>query len=299
MPPNIRQPTIFDIARLLFVGATWGASFLFIALALDGFGPVFIAALRVALAAVVLVAICMVMKQPAPAALSDWRKLALIGLLNSALPFFLIGWGQQFISSAETALLIAITPFCALVFSHFSTRDERVNWARCIGVGVGFCGVLVLVVSELRDAGLGGVREQLAVMLAGACYAGAAVLGRRVAHLPPISSAAVMMVTASVYMLPLAFFFEPLGSTNPGWVPVLSVLFLAIVTTALGVVLRFIIIRDNGTVFMTQVGYLIPLFGVIWSWLFLTASITAQTWTALVLILIGIGITRRGSWQPA
>lgn len=299
MSPTIRQPNVFDVMRLFVVSAIWGAAFLMITFSLDGFGPLSIAALRVSLASVVLLMISVAIKQTMLPAIIHWKKLVVIGLLSNALPFFLISWGQQFISSAESAVLVATGTFCALFLSHISTVDERINWARGIGASVGFCGVVVLVIVELRSSGLGGFKGQLAVMLAGACYAGSSVLARSVTHLPPISTTAAITASASIYMLPIAFIFEPLGTTNPGLVPTLAVIALGVVATALAFVIRFTVIRDNGAVFMTQAGYLVPMFGVVWSWLFLAESVTLHIWGALVLILIGIGITRHGTARRA
>jgi drug/metabolite transporter (DMT)-like permease len=100
----IRRPTLFDLTRLFFVGAIWGGAFIFIAVALDDFGPMSIAAWRVALGAIVLLVIALVIRQPFPRGKKEWRKIFIVGCLNSAIPFFLISWGQQFISSAESAL---------------------------------------------------------------------------------------------------------------------------------------------------------------------------------------------------
>ncbi|MEM7193641.1 MAG: DMT family transporter [Pseudomonadota bacterium] len=289
----LRQPTPYDIARLFFVGAVWGGSFIFIALALKGFGPISIAAWRIATAAAVLVVAGVLMKQSFSASPGEWSIISAVGLLNSAVPFFLINWGQQFISSAEAALLLATATFVALLISHFTSQDERITWARGIGVTVGFSGVAVLVLSELISTGIGGFKGQLAVILAGCSYATSSVLARRITHLPSISTSASTMITASAYMVPLAFLFEQPLSAIDQWVPVMSVVYLGVIGTALAFVIRFNIIRTNGAVFMAQVGYLVPFFGVIWSWLFLAEAISWQTAVSLKLILIGIAITRR------
>ena len=294
MAAQIRKPTLFDVSRLALVGSIWGGSFLFIALALESFGPVTVATARIATAALVLLGICAVLKQSLPTRFSDWGKLFIVGIFNSAIPFFLISWGQQFISSAEAALLMATGTFCALIISHFSTADERINPARVIGVSVGFLGVFVLVILDLIQFGLGSLKGQIAVILAGASYALSSVLARRISHLPSISTSAGIMLTASCYLLPIAFLLETPINPDASMVSLLSLGFLGIIATAFAFVVRFTIIRDNGAVFMAQVGYLVPLFGVIWSWIFFSEDITLGTWLALVLILIGIAITRKG-----
>jgi len=291
----IRRPTLFDAAQLVFVGAIWGGAFIFIAVALEDFGPISIASWRVTLGAVVLLGIALLAGQRFPRGLHEWRKIVFVGCLNSAIPFFLISWGQQFISSAETALLMAMGTFFALIVSHFTSEDERINSARAIGVGVGFIGVLVLVFWDIQDAALGALAGQLAVMLAGCSYAMSSIVSRRLTHLPMISTSASTLLTASIYMIPLAFLLEnPLPATVSD-TALFALLYLGVIATALGMTLRFFIIRANGAVFMSLVGYLVPLFGVLWSALYFADALNLQTLLALALILLGIAITRKGS----
>ena len=291
----IRRPTSFDVGRLFFVGAIWGGAFIFIAVALDDFGPLSIAAWRVSLGAVVLLLIALAAGQRFPRALRDWRNVTIVGCLNSAIPFFLISWGQQFISSAESALLMAMGTFFALILSHYTSHDERINRARALGVTVGFIGVLVLVFWDINDSGLGELAGQLAVIVAGCSYATSSIVSRRLTHLPMLSTTAATLLGASLYMVPLAFLLENPLPTQVTDLSLLALAYLGVVATALAMTLRFFIIRANGAVFMSMVGYLVPLFGVLWSGLYFANAVNLQTLLALALILLGIAITRKGS----
>lgn len=290
----IRRPTLFDISRLFFVGAIWGGAFIFISIALTDFKPVSISAWRVLLAAVVLILISLLTRSRFPKDARYWRYIFVVGALNSAVPFFLISWGQQFISSAETALLMATGTFCALLVSHYTSEDERINLPRALGVSVGFLGVLILVFWDIEESGLGGLKGQIAVMIAGCSYAISTVIARRLTHLPSISTAAATMLSASIYMVPLAFLLENPLPADVSITSLLSLVYLGIIATALAVTIRFTIIRANGAVFMAQVGYLVPLFGVLWSGLYFADAINLQTLLALTLVLAGIAITRKG-----
>ncbi|NKB60755.1 MAG: EamA family transporter [Gammaproteobacteria bacterium] len=294
MAQALRKATPFDIFRLVLVGAIWGAAFIFIAIAVETFEPITVAAIRVALAAVILSLVSLMLRYAFPRTLADWRRVTVIGLFNSAIPFYLISWGQQYISSAEAALLMATGTFCALLISHFSTKGERINWARGMGVLIGFSGVAVLVMVELMQTGLGGLKGQIAVMAAGASYATSSVLARRISHLPSISTSAAIMVTGSCYLIPMALIFERPMAVELSLAPVVAMVFLGVIATAFAFVVRFTVIRDNGAVFMAQVGYLVPLFGVFWSWLVFSETITIQTWIALLCIVVGIASTRKG-----
>ena len=294
-PPTIRRATHLDVAKLVFVGAIWGASFIFIALALKSFGPITVAAGRISLAAVVLLVISFAAGYRLKYSLADWRKMILIGSLNSGLPFFLISWGMQFISSAEAAILMASGTFFALILSHFASSDERFNTNRVIGVSVGFCGVILLVIHDLIFSESGSLKGQIAMILAGLSYASSSVLSRRISHIPALPASASILSCTSIYMLSLAFFFEGPIHSDPEPMAVLALVALGVLGTAIAYVIRLQIIANNGAVFMSQIGYLVPLFAVIWSWLFLSEAIGVATVAALVAILLGIAITRRGT----
>ena len=295
MLTEIRQPTSFDVARLLLVGALWGGAFLFVTLALTDFGPVSIATWRVSLGAALLLVIAVVIGQNFPRGWRNWRTIFVVGCLNSAIPFFLISWGQQSVSSAASALLVAMGTFVSLLLSHFTSHDERINRERVLGVSVGFVGVMVLVLWDLLESGSGTLPGQIAVMIAGCSYAVSSVVSRRLTHLPMISTSAVTMASACLYMIPLAFLLEdPLPSEVSGQ-SIFALAYLGVIATGFAFTLRFFIIRANGAVFMSQVGYLVPLFGVIWSGLYFADAINLQTLVSLSLIMIGILITRKGS----
>lgn len=291
----IRRPTLVDVAKLIFVGAIWGGAFLFISIALRDFEPISLATWRVTLGAAVLIAVALLIGQKLPTGRRNWRLIFIVGFLNSAVPFFLISWGQQFISSAESALLVAMGTFVSLLLSHFTSEDERINRPRVIGVSIGFIGVMILVFWGLLESGTGNLPGQLAVMAAGCSYAISSVVSRRLTHLPMISTSAVTMASACLYMIPLAFMLENPLPADVETASVIALIYLGVVATAFGFTLRFFIIRANGAVFMSQVGYLVPLFGVIWSGLYFADAINLQTLISLGMILLGIAVTRKGS----
>ncbi len=292
---TIRRATRLDIAKLIFVGAIWGASFIFIALALKSFGPITVAAGRISLAAAVLLLICFAAGYGLKYSLADWRKMILIGSLNSGLPFFLISWGMQYISSAEAAILMASGTFFALILSHFASKDERFNTSRVVGVAIGFCGVFLLVAHDLLVSESGSLKGQAAMILAALSYASSSVLSRRISHIPALPASASILACTSVYMLLLAFFFESPVKSDPELIAILALVALGVLGTAIAYVIRLQIIANNGAVFMSQIGYLVPLFGVIWSWLFLSEAVGFATMAALGAIKCGIAITRRGT----
>ncbi len=288
----IRQPTSIDTTRLFALGAIWGSAFLCIEIALTGFAPLTLAAGRITLAAI---ALAFAMRLAGLRLPTDPRTLGLltvIGFFNTALPFVLISWGQQHIDSAMAAILMATGPFVALILSHVFTGDDRLTLPKLAGMLLGFAGVAVLVGVDALTGARAGVYGQLAVMGAAACYALSGVLTRRVAHVAPLANAATVLFTSAIYMIPLALLVDRPWQVTPDREAVLALVFLGLMPTGLAYLLRFQIIIAVGATFMSQVSYLVPLFAVLWGWLFLSEVPATSGWIALGLILVGINISR-------
>lgn len=287
----IRTPTAFDIARLLLVSAIWGISFLCIAIALDDFTPLAIAAWRVILATIVVLVICGFRKVPVPKGMRIWGLLATIGLLNSALPFTLIGWGQQTVDSATTAILIATTPFTTLLMSHWMTRDDKVNRYKLIGLVLGFMGVVILLGHDALFA-QGSTFGMLIILFAASCYAFSSILIRQLSHLRSFAIVGGSLVCSCVVLVPALLWSSPPWQQTGSFSTWGAVLVLAAGPTAAAYVLRAEIVKFNGAVFMSNAGYLIPVFAVLWAWMLLGEWPEPITWISMVLILIGIGVGR-------
>jgi drug/metabolite transporter (DMT)-like permease len=225
----------------------------------------------------------------------DTRSLWLIlviGLLNSVVPFSLIGWGQLRIDSATTAILLSVSPFFSLLLSHYLTDDDRFTWNKVIGLVFGFLGVVVLMWQGLL-AGGGSLSGMLVVVVAAGCYSLSAVLIRRLGNVPSLVLVAGTLIVASLVLLPVLLWFYPPWEQAFRASSLGSLLFLALGPTAIAYVLRVNVVKNNGAVFMSNVGYLIPLFAVFWGWLFLSQKPSAVMWLALALIFLGIALGQR------
>ncbi len=287
----IRPPNALDLGRLLLVSALWGTSFLCITLALNDFSPLAIAAWRVSLASLLVLVICAFRKVRLPWDKASWVLFASIGLLNSAVPFTLIGWGQQTVDSATAAILIATTPFSTLLLSHWLTRDDRITRNKLLGLILGFAGVLVLlghdaVVNPASTVGM------LVILFAACCYSLSSLLIRRLSHLRSFAIVAGSLITSSAVLIPACLWFSPPWQQTASSSAWFAVLFLAAGPTAAAYLLRAEIVKINGAVFMSNAGYLIPVFAVIWAWLLLDEWPASTTWVAMALVLAGIAIGR-------
>lgn len=278
-----------DYVRLFTAAAIWGATFLCNEIALADFSPIAITAYRIIFAAALLWIFCVWLGQTIALDRRTCALLGAIGVLNSVVPFTLIGWGQLSIDSSTTGILLASSPFATLLMSHFMTQDDRFEWNKLIGLMLGFSGVCVLL-SKGFHAGVGTFTGMLAVVLAGCCYSLASVLIRRLGSMPSLALAAGTLLSAGLIMLPILLWLDPPWHQGYGANTISALLFLAIGPTAIGYVLRAQIVKLNGAVFMSNVGYLIPIFAVLWAWVFLSSQPSATMLVALGLILVGIAV---------
>jgi len=278
-----------DYARLFSAAAIWGASFLAIEFALPDFSPFAIASYRIILAALLLMCICLYRSQVPALSRHQILFIAAIGVLNTVVPFILIAWGQLSIDSATTGILLASSPFVTLVLSHFMTRDDRFSWNKFFGLILGFLGVAALLGNGLQQGG-GTFTGMLAVVLAGCCYGLSSILIRRLGSIASVPLAAGMLLSSALLMLPLLLWLDPPWQQQYRFSSFMAKVFLIIGPTAIGYVLRAQIVKNNGAVFMSNVGYLIPMFAVLWGWMFLNHQPTGIMLIALVLILLGIAI---------
>lgn len=289
---TLRPPTFSDIVRLVSVSALWGSAFLCNALALETFAPVAIAGWRIFLACIVILVACRWLGLTLPRDARSWLLLTGIGWLNSAVPFSLIGWGQQSVDAATTGILLAASPFATLVFSHFMSTDDRFSGGKLLGLLVGFIGVLLLIGREvsLDPSQAGGM---LAIVAAACCYALSAILIRYLRGLGSLQVVAGSLLCSTVLLVPILLLRYPPWHQATSARSLAALLFLALGPTAIAYVLRTRIVQNNGAVFMSNAGYLIPLFAVLWAWLFLAITPGWHAWIAMVFIFAGIEIGRR------
>ena len=288
----IRTPTLGDSVKLVLLGAIWGSAFLCVEIALRGFPPLTLAASRLLLSAGLLVTLAFWTGIGLPRARRDWLLLLLAGLFNATLPFLLIAWGQQFIPSALAAILLGVQPFMALLLAHWLTADDRITRAKVIGMSLGFSGILFILGNQALEGIDQGLWGKLAVLLAALGFTISSLLTRKVSHLEPVSSSAAALLMAALYMIPIALLVDRpsfIGIPAEAWV---AMIFLGLVSSGVAALLRYQLVRETGVTFLSQVSYLIPLFGVFWSWLFLGELPGFSAWVGLVLIFAGLAISR-------
>jgi drug/metabolite transporter (DMT)-like permease len=276
---------------LLTLAAVWGASYLFIKVAVDEIAPAPMMAVRTLLAAAVLLAY-VVSRFGRTRAVRElraaWRHFVVLGVLNAALPFWLIAWGEQHIDSGLAAVVQASVPiFNALLALRFLPH-ERLTLPRIAGLAIGIVGVGVVTGIHPEGGGL-AIAGALAVVLSSLAYASAGVYGQRAVTgtAGPVLAAGSMLV-GGLILTPVALF------QLPGEVPSLeaagSVLALSLAGTALAQLILFRMLALHGSARLSLVTYLMPGFALVYGALILDEAITAATIGGLALILGGVAL---------
>ena len=243
---------------LMLLSVIWGGSFFFVEVALRSFQPFALVFLRVAIAAAILTVVVYLTKKRLPSSLRTWFGFAVLGVLNNAVPFSLIAWGQTRIDSGIASILNATTPIFAVLLAHFLTRDERMTFNKLCGVVVGFLGVFILFQPQMKNGfswqGLG----QTAVLAAAVSYSLAGIYGKRFNTISPIVTSAGMLICSSLLMLPLALTAGSLDFNRATLEATAAVGGLAAVSTALAYLLYFRILNSAGATNVLLVTFLIP-----------------------------------------
>ena len=234
---------------LMLLSVLWGGSFLFAGIQVKWLPPFTIALLRVGLAAAILNVLIRAVGKTMPADAATWRAFLVMGILNNAVPFCLIVWGQNYIASGLAAILNATTPIMTVIVAHFTTNDEKITADRLLGILTGPVGVVVLIGPESLN-GLGtGVLAQFAVLLAATSYAFAGIYGRRFKRMgvEPIVSATGQVTASTLLLFPIAMIVDaPWTLAAPPIHVWLAALGSAVFSTAIGYVLYFRLLATAG-----------------------------------------------------
>ncbi len=296
--PLARSRALQDYLLLLVLAAVWSSSFMLIKIAVATIAPMTLAAMRLAIAAVLLLGYALARGETIPFDVRSWGVFLFIGLFGNALPFSLIGWGEIHIDSGLAAILMGIMPVATAALAHSLIPDEPFNVWRGSGIAVGFGGLLVLVgVQALGGLGT-ALLAQLAVLLGAVCYAVTTVFARRHAHLSGRVMAAGATMAGTLLVAPLAMVLERPWDLTPSPASLTATLVLGLVPTGLATLLYFHLIRAIGATGLSQVNYLIPMMGAGWGIWLLGERPGARAALALALIVTGIALVNRGTRQP-
>jgi drug/metabolite transporter (DMT)-like permease len=288
-----------DVARLLLLSVMWGASFLFIKVGLEDFHPWQIVAGRLVLGALVLVTMLRARGLHLPRERSTWAALVFMAIVANLVPFSLITWGEESISSSLAAILNSTTPLFTATIASLALPGERLTRLRTAGILLGFIGVGVIVGIDV-DSG-NDLLGELAVVLASASYAvGFVFARRRLVERGESSltlSAGQLLVASGIAIFPAAW-ATGTSPAAPGSGALAAVFMLGVFGTGFAYVLYYRLVTDVGATSASFVTYLLPIFGVVLGSVFLDERIGWNTVAGAALVFMGIWIAERGARKP-
>lgn len=274
-------------AELLLLGAIWGGSFLFMRVAAQPFGAFALVEVRLALGALILLPF--LWRERAAFSPGLWPKLALIGAINSAIPFLLFAWAAQRSPAAIGAICNAMTVlFAALV--AFAFFGEKIGMRRALALLVGFLGVVVLATSKAGGLSVGPAvaAGATAALLYGV---GVNLVRRHLAGIPPAAAAAATLSCAALLLAPFAATHWPTGPIPAAaWG---SAIAIGLLCTGYAFLLYYRLIQRIGAARAATVTYLVPLFGAAFAWMFLGEPVTPMMVIAGGLILGSVAVSQR------
>ncbi|HEV8096476.1 MAG TPA: DMT family transporter [Burkholderiales bacterium] len=280
-----------DYARLVLLAALWGGAFVFLRVAAPVLGPAWTAECRVLLGGLALLA-WFRLTGFQPELRRHARSYLLIGAVNIAAPFALYSYAAMHAPASLLSLVNATAPIFGLAWSALF-RDERVTLRKAAGLALGIAGVALIVRPPDGVAAAPQLGWALAAALAACCcYGVTGVLMKRFSSgASPRGMAAGNQLAAALVLLPLLPFLPPLGAPTP--VVIANVLALALLASGVAFLLYFRLIADVGATRALTVTYLIPLFGVLWGWIFLGETLPAAALAGGALILAGTALVTR------
>lgn len=275
----------------------WGGTYFFVGLAVREVTPLTLVLSRLVIAALVLHAVCIAAGVAMPPEL--WPRLAVMALLNNAIPFSLIFWAQTIIPAGLASILNAATPVFGVIVAAL-VRQERLTAKRGLGVVAGFAGVAVLV-GPSALAGAGNLWPELACLAATLSYAFSTAFARAaLAGVAPLVLAAGQLTAAAVLVAPLALLVEAPWSLPLPSAPVLAAAAaLGVFSTALAYILFFRILARAGSTNLLLVTFLIPVVAVLLGVALLGEALLPRHVAGFLLIAAGLAaidgrLLRRG-----
>ena len=272
---------------ITILGAVWGSAFMFIKIATPELGPIALVNIRLAVAGLIFIPFLLQQKY-----LKHFRRnlknILVLSVINTALPFSLFAYASLESSSNMLSILNGTTAIMAVVISTIWLKI-RLNFFQIMGVFIGLFGIVVLA---NPDNVYISMKATIFCLSAAFCYALSANYIQKFAYKTnTIVLIGWSLVIASVLLLPITFFNLP--SQLPSNNVIFSILWLGVISTGVAFLGYVRLIEKVGAVKTATVAYFIPVFGVIWGYVFLGEPITLQILIGMILILIGIVFTNK------
>ncbi len=276
-----------DWLYILLLSAVWGSAFVFLKIASPVVGATGLVFMRVILASVLL-GFLFIRKRHLKIIQKNIFPILVIGATNTALPFYLFAYAAKEINANTMAVMNGSTPLFALLFSVIWLKF-KFQWPQFLGILIGLLGLAIVVGFESMQF------ELLPIF---AAMMGAAMYGLSMSYIYQIKildtkvMAAVTMIAATLIIFPFLM-IDPIQTVNWNGQVMGSIIFLGLICTGMAYIPYFLLISRVGPISTSIIALLVPLFGMIWAYLFLQEKITLMMLTGCLLIIGGVGLTSR------
>ncbi|MDT8397899.1 MAG: DMT family transporter [Pseudomonadales bacterium] len=274
--------------QLLILAAIWGSSFLFTRLSVPELGPIPLTALRSGIAALVLLPILFLSAQ-APIFLRHWQHLLIVGMISTALPFSFITVTTLYTSAGFASILNAMTPIFSGLFAWLWLK-EQLSVMAMIGIALGFIGVLIMVTDTRTISADFLLLPVLTGLAATLCYGLTGNYSRKfLTGVPPVTIATGCQFFSALALSPIAWLLWPEQSiSTSSW---FSALVLGVLCTGIAFILFFHLLAQVGVARTMVVTYMVPVFAMLWGYLYLQENVTPKMLAGALFILTGIALT--------
>lgn len=276
-------------SKFILLGLIWGSSFLWIKLALQEVGPFLLVLCRTGSALLGLLVVALI--SHAKIKKQDIWKFLVLGLFNVAVPFVMISWAEEHISSGMAAILNSTVPLFTILIAPFFLSDEKFSLRNTLGLVIGFGGVIVLASNQLGEGDASSGLGILAMLGAACFYAGSGIFARIMTKGMRIEAQSVGQMGAAVFfVLPATFIAEA-----PLHFPVLpltyiSLLWLGLIGSCLSTLIWFSLLHSVGPTRTSMTTYMFPLVGVLLGMIFLRETPDWRLLVGGVLVILAVVI---------
>ncbi|WP_170760278.1 DMT family transporter [Ruegeria lacuscaerulensis] len=281
-------------AELLLLGLIWGASFISIRIALDTI-PVMTSVLhRVFWAMLALWLVVRIRRLAVPRSPRVWLAFLVMGLLNNAIPFTLMAWGQLYIETGLTSILNAATAVFGVLIAALLFKDERLTPGRVLGVGLGFLGVTIAIgLRNFANFNLQSV-AQLAIIAGTVSYALAGAWARTaLSDLPPIVAAAGMLTASTLLILPITLMADGMPALNLPLTTWAAIAYYSLIATAGAYLLYYRVLAVAGAGNLMLVTLVIPPVAIVLGAVLRDEALPPQAFLGFALLAMGLLILHR------
>ena len=288
----LQRPSAASYAMVATLVIVWGTTFLLVKIALVEVSPTLVAAARVLIGGAAVIPFAVLSGRAMPQGRGRWIGAAAIGVFSLTLPMSLLAWAQQVVPSGVAGVYMAVVPLLVLPLAHFFSPGETMTARKALGFAIGFAGVMMLLgIETLTALGSADALAQLACLGAVLSYAIGSIMTRRTPATDPIALSALGFVFGGLLIAPFAIGAWPQEAIS-GWTWAILV-GIGVISTGMAMILRVMIISSVGSVFMSSVGYLVPITALAVGVGFGGETVALSDAVACALILTGLAVASR------